>query len=162
MRTLVSLLAIALSLFISVSTRAADDDARAIINKSIEALGGPEKLAKHNATTFTEKGTYYGMGDGLPYTGKYAMQWPDQFRMEIEGVFTMVRDGDKGWTKSAGGVVDMGADQIAAQQQDHRAGWMSTLLPLRDKAFTLKSLPDAEVEKRPARVVQATREGIPT
>src|SRR5208282_5412821 len=75
-----------------------DKDARAIIAKAIKAAGGEAKLAKLKASTWKEKGTYYGMGDdGFPYTANYAIQWPGQFRLEVEGVFTIVLDGDKGW-----------------------------------------------------------------
>src|SRR6185503_2550966 len=82
----------------------ADDqaDALAIVAKSIKATGGEEKLAKYNAQTWKETGTYYGMGAGLPYTGNYAAQWPKQFRMEIETVFTIVINGDSGWVQAAG------------------------------------------------------------
>jgi len=146
--------------FINLS-RAGGNDARDIVNKSIQAIGGEKKLAKHKATTFTEKGTYYGQGDGLPYTGKYAIQWPGQFRMEIEGVFTIVLDGDKGWIKSMGEVKEMSKEQIATQRHDHRAGYMSTLLPLLDKDFSLKLLKDDVVNKKETRVVQASRKDWP-
>lgn len=38
-------------------------DAWALVDK---AIGGAKRLAKYNAATWEEKGTYYGMGDGLP------------------------------------------------------------------------------------------------
>src|SRR6185436_1015465 len=110
---------------------AGGDEARGIVQKSIDAIGGEAKLAKYNAQSFTEKGTYYGMGKGLPYTGEYAVQWPDQFRMEILGTFVIVLNGDKGWVKSAdGSVKEMSAEQLATQVHDHKAGWMSFLVPL--------------------------------
>src|SRR5437870_10054726 len=66
-----------------------DDDGRAIITKALKAGGGEAKLAKFDSTIMKEKGTYYGMGDGLPYTSVIHMQRPDKFKMEIVGVFTM-------------------------------------------------------------------------
>jgi len=141
---------------------AGGDEARNIVQKSIDAVGGEAKLAKFNAQTFTEKGTYYGMGKGLPYTGDYVVQWPDQFRMEIQGAFVIVLNGDKGWVKSAdGSVKDMTAEQLATQVHDHKAGWMSFLVPLKDKAFALKTLPDVKVGERPASVVLASRKDYP-
>jgi hypothetical protein len=101
------------------------------------------------------------MGNGQPYTGKYAAQWPGQFRMEIVDVFTVVLDGDKGWIKSMGEIKEMSKEQIAAQRNDQRAGWMSSLLPLKDKAFGLKTLPDAKVGTQETRVVLATRPDWP-
>src|SRR2546428_8816628 len=58
-----------------VRLAAADDqaDARAIVAKAIKAVGGEQKLEKFKAQTWREVGTYYGMGDGLPYTGNYAV-----------------------------------------------------------------------------------------
>src|SRR5260370_29445128 len=79
-----------------------DANPRAIVAQAIKAMGGEKNLATHNAATWTEKGTYYGMGEGLPFTGKYQVQMPDKFRMEIEGVFTIVFSGDKGWIHSGG------------------------------------------------------------
>src|SRR5262245_38110155 len=117
-RTHCALLLVGLGLSI-VSPAAAADQAepRAIIDKAIAAAGGREKLTKFTAQTWKEKGTYYGMGQGLPYTGRYAMQMPNKFRMEIENVFTLVVDGDKGWIKSQGNTQDMTKEQLATQQE---------------------------------------------
>lgn len=138
-----------------------DKDPRAIIDKGIQAMGGEEILKKHQAATFGEKGTYYGMGDGLPYTGKYAMQYPNQFRMEIEGVFIIVIDGDKGWMKMGGETKELDKQQLANQLKDLKAGWISSLLPLKDKAFSLTALGETEVEKKPALGVKVTRKDWP-
>jgi outer membrane lipoprotein-sorting protein len=138
-----------------------DKDARAIIDKAIQAMGGEKTLKKHQAATFKEKGTYYGMGDGVPYTGEYAMQYPNQFRMEIEGVFIIVINGDKGWMKMGGETKEMEKDQLRNQLKDLKAGWISSLLPLKDKAFSLTALPETEVEKKPALGVKVTRKDWP-
>ncbi len=137
------------------------DDPRAIVAKAIKALGGEKKLKKHNAATWKEKGVYYGMGDGLPYTGAMAVQWPSQFRMEIEGVFTIVLDGATGWIKDGEGTRAMPKEQVEQQIMGHKAGWIATLLPLKDKAFTLTALDEATVDKRPALGVKVTRKDYP-
>jgi hypothetical protein len=138
-----------------------EEDARALINKSIQAVGGEKALAKHKAATFKEKGTYYGLGDGLPYTGSYAFQHPAQFRMEIDNAFTIVFDVDKGWINTGGDVKEMTKEQVANQKNEQRVRYMSSLLPLRDKAFTLTTLPDVKVDKQDARGVKATRKDWP-
>jgi hypothetical protein len=120
-------------------------EARAIIDKAIAAVGGKDKLARAKHMTWNEKGTYYGMGDGLPYTGHYAMQWPNQFRMEIEGVFTMVVNGDQGWLKSDKGTIEMPKEMLASQKEDLYGGWVASLLPLENKAFTLAALPETKI-----------------
>jgi hypothetical protein len=131
----------------------ADDqaDCRAVVDKAIKALGGQGKLSKYKAATWKEKGVYHGMGTPLPYMGKYAVQWPGQFRMEIEGVFTIVLNGDKGWVKTEGGeVTEMTKDQLAEQKEQHYAGWVTRLLPLKDKAFQLAPLGESKVGDRTA------------
>src|SRR4051794_12104141 len=133
---------------------------RAIIDKAIQAAGGEAKLAQFKAHTWTEKGTYYGMGDGLPYTGKYAVQWPDRFSMEIEGFFKMVVNGDHGWTKGGdGNTMEMSKEQFAEHKETNLGGYIATLLPLKDKAFTLTPLPEAKVDDRPAAGVQVSHKG---
>lgn len=135
-----------------------DKDARAIVDKGIQAAGGEAKLPK--ALVWKEKGTYYGMGDGLPFVGKYAVEWPDKFSMDIEGVFMMVVNGDQGWMKM-GAVREMSKEEVALQRTNHRAGWIASLVPLKDKTFTLKSLGEAKVGDHAVRVVHVTRPEYP-
>jgi hypothetical protein len=136
-------------------------DARALVAKAIKAAGGEERMAKFNAATWKETGKYYGMGDGLPFTGKYAMQLPDKFRMEIEGIFILVMNGDKGWIHMNGETKEMAKEQLAAQKSDHRAGLVATLLPLKDKAFALAAIGEAKVEDKPAQGIRVTRKDYP-
>jgi hypothetical protein len=138
-----------------------DTDGRALVDKAIKAVGGADKLATHKSATFKGKGTYYGMGDGLPYMGKYAYTWPDKFRMDIEGVFTIVLNGDKGWIKEGGETKDMTKEQLAQQIMDQKAGWVTSLLPLKAKAFDIKATGEAKVGKREALGVKVTRKGYP-
>jgi hypothetical protein len=135
-----------------------DDDGRAIVNKAIMAGGGEAKLAKFESAIMKERGTYYGMGDGLPYTSVIHMKRPDRFKMEIEGVFTVCLDGDKGWMKSDKGVTDMPKEEVEVQHLNQKAGWIMSLLPLKDKAYTLKI--DKADGKDP--LVQVTRKDYPT
>jgi hypothetical protein len=144
-----------------VAQSGGDDEARAVITKAIKAAGGEKALQKHRAATWTETGTYYGMGKGLPFTGKYSVVVPDKFRMEIEGIFTLVFNGDKGWISAGGETKEMDEQQFSAQKNDHRAGYINTVLPLKDKAFTLTMLPEAKVDDKPAVGVKVTRKGYP-
>jgi hypothetical protein len=139
----------------------ADDaaDARAIIDKGIQAAGGKNKLAKFKAQTWDEKGTYYGSGEGQAYTGKYAMQWPDKFRMEILNVFTMVVNGDQGWFNAGGQVMDLSKEQLDGWKGKMYAGWVASLLPLDEKGYTLKTLPEIQIDKKPAVGVRVSRKG---
>jgi len=138
-----------------------DKDARAVIAKAIKAMGGEANLVKHQAATWKEKGTYYGMGEGQPYTGEYAAQGPVQFRMEIENVFILVLDNDKGWISSGGNVKEMSKDEFKQQVYDRRASWVASLEPLKDKAFQVKSIADAKVGDQLTAGVQVSRKDYP-
>src|SRR2546421_358888 len=107
MRLCVTLVSCLLVLVVGAARAEDSAEARAIIDKGIKASGGQEKLAKYKAETFKEKGNYYGMGNALPYTGVYQVQMPDQMKMEIQGVFVMVLDGDKGWMNANGTTMEL-------------------------------------------------------
>jgi hypothetical protein len=138
--------------FCAIRSSRADDsaDARAIVAKAIKAVGGEEKLEKFKAHTLKETGTYYGMGDGLPYTANYSVQWPHQFKMEINGVFTIVLNGDKGWMQMNGETREMTADELKVQQDEHFAGWIMQLTPLKDKQFKLSTVGESKINDRVA------------
>jgi len=155
------ILAASLALVVAGPGRADDRSAAmAIIDKAIKAGGGEANLAKFNAQTWTEKGTYYGMGNGLPYTGQYAMQRPDKFSMTIEGAFKIVLNGDKGWMKSGDGdTMEMSKEQLAEQKEEQFAGWVASLLPLKEKGYTLTPLAEIKVDSRPAVGVKVAHEG---
>lgn len=141
-------------------TCVADDaaDARALVEKGIAVVGGAEKLAKFSAETWTSKGTFYGMGDGVPYTGKYALQWPGKFRMEIEGAFLLVLNGDKGWVKVADTVTELNAEQLSQQQEEHYGGWVASLLPLKEKEFKFATTGEVKIDNRDCVGVRVSRE----
>jgi outer membrane lipoprotein-sorting protein len=142
---------------VAVPARADDQaEAQALIARALKAAGGEEKLARLTAQTVEEKGTWYGMGQGLPYTGKYSFQWPDRFRMEVEGIFTMVVNGDKGWIKNQQGTVDMPREQLGREKENIYGSNVATLVPLKDKAFTLTTLPETKIEDRPCVGVKVT------
>jgi hypothetical protein len=148
--------ALALALTLNQGLRADEAaDARATIGKALKAAGGEDKLAKMPAATWSEKGMYYGMGEGLAYTGKYAVQYPDKFRMEIEGFFTIVLDGDKGWMNGE----ELDKDRLAEQKAGHYSNWVTSLLPLKDKEFKLSPLPEAKVDNKPVVGVKVSRAG---
>jgi hypothetical protein len=151
-RTLAFAAAGVLGLVFTNLMRAEEDkgEARALVAKAIKAAGGEEKLAKNKAFKFKETGTYYGMGEGLPYNGVYAEQLPDKFRMEIVGVFTMVLDGDKGWTNMGGNTQEMTKEQMAEHKEGRYFRVVTTLLPLKEKSYTLTLLPEAKVGDKPA------------
>jgi hypothetical protein len=102
------------------------------------------------------------MGDGLPFTGHFAFQWPDRFRMEIEGAFVLVVDGDKGWTKSGNGdVKEMNKDEMAFQKESLYAQAVMRLMVLKEKEkeFTIAMLDATKVDSKPAVGVKVSHKG---
>jgi outer membrane lipoprotein-sorting protein len=135
------------------------DEPKDVIAKAIKAAGGEEKLAKFKSQTWAAKGTYYGMGAEIQYTATYAVQWPSKFRVEIKDFMTLVLDGDKGWIKMGADTNEMNAEQLAEQKETHHSGYVSTLLPLKDNAYTLASLGEVKVGDRPAVGVKVSSKG---
>lgn len=125
-------------------SRAEDADAQKVVDKALAALGNPS--GKQAAVVWRGKGTFYGMGDGLPYTGTWSLQRPDKFRMEIDGAFTLIVNGDKGWIMGQ----EMTKEQLTEQRQSLHADWILQIYPLKDKAFSLTVLGESKVEDKPA------------
>jgi hypothetical protein len=148
-------------LFLGFSAGMRADDARAIVDKAIKAAGGEETLAKNKAMTWTERGMFYGMGEGRPYTGTYAVQWPNQFRMEIKDYLIIVLDGDKGWMKNVNGgdATELEGDMLAEQKESHYAGWVTSLTPVKSEGFELTSLGDSKVGDREVSGVKVSHKG---
>jgi outer membrane lipoprotein-sorting protein len=156
MRRIVCLAAVVI-LWVSAAARADDQaELKKLIDKAINAAGGEANLAKFNAVAFKGKGKFYGMGEGIDYTGEWTVQQPDKLRFQFESGmnFTLVRvvNGDKVWMKIAGqetSAVD-DKDEIAEAKEGAYAGWIATLLPLKEKDFTLTALGEVKVEDKPA------------
>lgn len=148
-----------LVLAIGASSVRADDAASAIIEKSLKAVGGEKNFAKHRAATWNETGTYYGMGQGLPYTGKYSVQLPNQFRMEIQGAFVIVVNKDKGWTQAGGETKEMTKEELLEQQESLHGSWVGSLAPLREKKYKLTSIGEFKVDERTTVGVRVSTEG---
>jgi outer membrane lipoprotein-sorting protein len=150
---------VAAGLVLAFSGALRAEEPKEIIDKAIKAAGGEEKLAKFNARTWAAKGTYYGAGDGTAYTAEYAVQLPDKMRVEIKNVFTMVLNGDKGWMKMGDNAEEMNADQLTEQKENAHAGYVATLLPLKDRAYTLTALGDSKVGDRAVVGVKVSSKG---
>jgi outer membrane lipoprotein-sorting protein len=158
-------LAVALVVAASGAARADEKaDAKALIEKAIKAKGGEAKLAKFHAETFKGKGKFYGMGDGVDYTGEWSVQYPDKMRVEIKsGDFTFVRaiNGDKVWVKLGDNAQDVDdKEQVKEAKENMYAEGVASLLPLvKEKGFELAPLGEVKVDGKPAAGVRVTHKG---
>jgi hypothetical protein len=79
--------------------------------------------------------------------------------MTIEGVFTIVLNGDKGWVKAMDETMEMKKDQVAEEREQHHSGWVATLLPVTKKPFKLSIIGDSKIGDLDATGVIASSQG---
>lgn len=140
---------------------------QAVLDKAIKALGGEEKLAKFKADSFKGKGKFYGMGEGIDYTGEWDLQQPNKLRVRIEVVagdmkFVSIRvvNGDKVWSKLGDQTQEVkGEEEIVEAREASFTAWVATLLPLKDKEFKLSPLAEVKVDGKPAVGIQVAHKG---
>lgn len=145
----------------------ADDAAsRAIIDKAIESHGGETQLTKFKGATSKLKGTVQINGAAVEFNGEVSSQDANQLRILISFVldgqsisFASVLNRDQGWLKINNDTIDMPAEQLAETKEQAYSAWVSTLLPLKDKAFTLAPFGEIEIAGRKAVGVNVAREG---
>ena len=134
--------------------------ARAIVEKAIQVIGGEEKLAPFKSQSWKERGVYYGLSsDGFPYMSKLAVEWPDKFRLEIPQFMTIVLNGEHGWSKERGTTNETKGDQLAEQLEEQRCGYVSSLVPLKGKEYSLSLIEEITIDGRPAAGVKVTQSG---
>jgi outer membrane lipoprotein-sorting protein len=132
--------------------RASADDARTIVEQAIKAHGGADKLARMSVGTWKVKGVLNALGMKVPYTGEYAFQMPDKFRMSFKMEFggqgvdmVVVTDGKQAWEKAAGQVQEMPREKYNEFQHQVYVMNLSQLAPLLDKSHTLTSLGESKL-----------------
>ena len=98
--------------FLIVPARADDNDAKSILDKAINALGGEEKLGKANAFSWKAKGTINFNGNENDFNSHVTIKGLDQYRREFGN------DQFNGHRRSRR---QQGLAQVRRQLQ--RAGW---------------------------------------
>lgn len=166
-RILLASLAFTFLLAASRPGRAADDDPKAIIEKSIKESGGEEKIAKLGTARMKQKGTMTVMGQTVGLTMETVYQLPLKYRSQMELDLngkkieaTQGFDGDKGWMTAFGKTDDLPEAQLKALKDEAYVSSVEMLLPLlKDKAFTLTALPEIKVAGKPAVGVKVASKG---
>src|SRR5262245_16776174 len=151
-----SLLPIAALLIVSTGIRA-QDDARAIVEKGIKATG--QKLDdKAVAMSWKDKGKFTAAGMAMAYTGEFAFQGPDKYRLtvnaEVEGMnltFTAIANGAKAWESALGMTQEVTGEKLEYFiDQTHQLNVTSLLPLLTDKEFKLASAGEKEINGKKA------------
>jgi outer membrane lipoprotein-sorting protein len=150
-------LSVAACLVLSLAGRVvAQDEARGVIERAIQATGGAEKLArlKSSRTKFKGKGEFEGVTASL--TGEVVVQLPRQMKVEIQlevqgqnVPVVVVVNGDKSWVQVLGQTMELKGEELADEKESLHAEQVQTLLPLlRDKAYSLAPLGEVKVTGR--------------
>jgi hypothetical protein len=143
--------------------RASEKEARALVDRAIRAHGGTAALSKAQTCVRTDAGTQAFPGKDLPFTAEVVRQLPDRVRLSVEIdkrlKLVIVLDGDKGWERGVGPAVEMSKQRVSEMQEEAYVWWLSTLVPLTQRGFTLSTLPDAKVEGKDVAGVKVVRKG---
>src|SRR6516225_4255275 len=153
MRRIAGIVGIVGLLAIVCPVRGQDDaQLREIIAKAIKAHGGADNLTKLKASVSKTKGKYYGMGDGIDYTGETSVQLPDRIRNEVEAdvngqkfKFEQVVDGDKGWMKFGDNTEELNKEMLEEAKEEMNATQIGHLVALTGKDYKLSTLGESKV-----------------
>jgi hypothetical protein len=148
-------------LFVScLPARAAEGDAKAILDKAIKALGGEEKLAKAEAVTWKTKGTIKFQDNENEFSGHVTIKGLDHFRRESSNDqfnVVVVLAGDKGWRKFGDNAAELEGDGLANEKRRVYLEIIpATLVALKGKGFKFEAGGEEKVGDKPAVCLKAT------
>ncbi len=136
-------------------------ETKRILDKAIQAHGGAAKLTKLTGATWKAKGSFTGPMGNAEFTESIAIQFPGRSRFDVnvgnQFKFVSVLDGDMGWAKFGDQANAMDANTIAELKENLYADWLTTLVPLADKAFALTRVAESKVDDRPVVGVKVAR-----
>jgi hypothetical protein len=134
----------------------AEKEAEELLAKAIKAHGGEEALARYKAVRLTLKVTLAGP-DTTPKEWKWLFAAPNQFRDVREGYYLgrpttsiHVTNGKAAWTISEGRAVNVDP-RIGEALRDHAHLMQAMrLVPLKEKAYQLKTVGETKVNGKAA------------
>ena len=151
------LITLAVLFVFALPGHAEDQEAEQILSQAMNAAGGQRNLERlKGPTMWMERGTFYGMGDGVPYVRQYASKWPNWYRQEVENAFAITASGEDAWVTSPNGVQRLEGAQLAEQMKQVQAAWAGRLFPLKDKAYSLRKIDGITVNGKPTVGIEAT------
>jgi zinc protease len=146
-------------LLVAASAAFAQDGARAILEKAIQAQGGEAKVAKLRTMRIKVEGTtdLVPGQPNLPFTMEDTWRMPHQYKttssfqlMGKKFTQTQVIDGDKGWIQIDGQVQDMPKDALAEMKEQKYAEDLDRLGFLGEKGIEFSALAEIQGEGKPA------------
>ncbi len=134
------------------------EDARAVVEKAIEAHGGEAKLAKLKMVSTKAKGVINLGAALMPFALETVWQWPDRLKnvlkLDADATATLVETvaGGDSWSSRDGKPVffdRVKRDELRTQAHVHRLLLLTPLL--RDNTYELSALEEIRIHDRPAR-----------
>jgi hypothetical protein len=161
MRALLGVVLASALLFVATgSARAADSDAKSIVDKAIAAAGGAEKLGKVAAFSMKAKGVVVFGGNENDMTTTVTYKGLDHYRRELstdqfQAVFVLA--GDKGWRKFGDNSSTIEGDAVANEKRTIYL-WVIpvTLVPLKTNGFKFEAAGEEKVGDKPAVILKVT------
>jgi hypothetical protein len=163
--TIILLLAVA-ALLLQFPAARADESPKDLLDRAFKAQGGYEKLAKLKATLVKGKGTMFLSNAEVSFTSEGAAQLPDKFKsvlkfeingMKVTNVQMLV--GDKASLIINGNPQELTEKMIKEMKEEVYVEYVTSLLPLRDAAFTLTALGESKVDGQPALGIKVASKG---
>jgi hypothetical protein len=141
-----------------------DQDAKAVIDKAVKALGGAEKLGAAKIVRWKTKGKISRNDEESDFATKVTAQGLDKVRQQFEGEFggnpvkvVTVLDGDKGWRKLGDETNALEGDQLANQKRTAYLQLVPELpLLLKGEGFKVEAGEEQKVGDKPAAVLKVT------
>ncbi len=144
----------------------AEESAKDLLDRAYKAQGGYEKLNKLKATLAKGKGVMYLPGAEVSFTSEGAAQLPDKFKsllqfeingMKVTQVQTLI--GDKASILVNGNAQEI-SDKLSKEIKEQvYVEEVTSLLPLKDKNYTLTMLGESKVEGQPALGLKVSSKG---
>jgi hypothetical protein len=168
MRTKVCVALVIGALAVSAAiVRADGSDAKATIEKGIQAIGGKDNVSKVKAMTWKGKGTFHGLGSPIEYTGEWFLQPPKQMKGTIEADFNGMKlpiiqivNGDKAYRSMMGNVTELEGDDLAESRNEFYENRLLPALAIHgEEGFKLASLGDSKLEGKAVVGVKVSHEG---
>lgn len=139
-------------------------DAKAVVDKAIAALGGEDKLSKAGTITWKTKSKMFFNGNEGEAKTEITAQGIDRYRAVLEAEFNgnafrtvTVLDGNKGWRDFRDQVDALSGEQLTNTK---RIAYIDivpvTLVALKGPGFKLESAPDENAAGKPASVLKVT------
>ena len=146
------------------SGRAAEPDAKTLVEQAIKAHGGAEELKKAQVSVSQFKGKIQSPVGELEVSGEIASDRDVRQRVAIQvdingmkvDILTVLKN-DGGWAKANDTIVDLNADQIAEAREQTHGHWVATLVPLLGPEYKLAGRGEVKVQDKPAYGVIASR-----